>query len=211
LDPTTSETASSRTGLQKSYDLNNRRKIFATPSKGAPVSWRADLVDALYGTEVPVLVAVETVIAHCTNKGRAMDGMPSRPARPRVYESKARFTPDDDQLLVDLKDNESLAWKEVISYFPGRTEGSLKKRYAKVKAMPFLEGRGREDGDNGDPMPPARKRRTPSSQQESSPLTQKRHKTGHNSCGFLRPETVRGRTLRELSAECHAFVIEELT
>lgn len=90
---------------------------------------------------MPVLVAVETVIAHCTNKGRAMDGMPSRPARPRVYESKARFTPDDDQLLVDLKDNESLAWKEVISYFPGRTEGSLKKRYAKVKAMPFLEGR----------------------------------------------------------------------
>jgi len=183
----------------------------ATPPKGAPIACRTHLVDVLYGTEAPALVAVEAVIAHCTNK----ESTPSRPVRPAMparpqAESQAKFTPDDDQLLVGLKDSESLTWKEVTSYFPGRTEGSLKQRYARVKAMAFSDSRSSEDAGNGDAIPPSRKRRTPPPQQKSGPSTPKRRKANHDSRGFLRPGTVRGRTLRELSAKCPAFVIEEL-
>lgn len=60
-------------------------------------------------------------------------GMPAPAARPRG--PKLKFTPEDDQLLIDLKENKSLTWKQIADFFPGRTSGTLQVRYCtKLKA-----------------------------------------------------------------------------
>lgn len=60
-------------------------------------------------------------------------GMPLPAPRPRG--PKLKFTPEDDQLLVDLKENKSLTWKQIADFFPGRSSGTLQVRYCtKLKA-----------------------------------------------------------------------------
>ncbi|OBT59048.1 hypothetical protein VE04_01040 [Pseudogymnoascus sp. 24MN13] len=60
-------------------------------------------------------------------------GMPSPAQKPRG--PKLKFTPEDDQLLVDLKENKSLTWKQIAEFFPGRSSGTLQVRYCtKLKA-----------------------------------------------------------------------------
>lgn len=60
-------------------------------------------------------------------------GMPPPAARPRG--PKVKFTPEDDGLLVDLKENKSLTWKQIAEFFPGRSSGTLQVRYCtKLKA-----------------------------------------------------------------------------
>ncbi|SPO03008.1 uncharacterized protein DNG_05689 [Cephalotrichum gorgonifer] len=60
-------------------------------------------------------------------------GMPVPAARPRG--PKLKFTPEDDQLLIDLKENKSLTWKQIADFFPGRSSGTLQVRYCtKLKA-----------------------------------------------------------------------------
>jgi hypothetical protein len=59
--------------------------------------------------------------------------MPSPSPRPRG--PKMKFTPEDDTLLVDLKENKSLTWKQIADFFPGRSSGTLQVRYCtKLKA-----------------------------------------------------------------------------
>ncbi|CAI6334717.1 unnamed protein product [Periconia digitata] len=61
------------------------------------------------------------------------DGMPAPAPRPRG--PKLKFTPEDDQLLVDLKEKKNLAWKQIADFFPGRSSGTLQVRYCtKLKA-----------------------------------------------------------------------------
>ncbi|KZF24455.1 hypothetical protein L228DRAFT_266790 [Xylona heveae TC161] len=60
-------------------------------------------------------------------------GMPSPAPRPRG--PKVKFTREDDQLLIDLKENKALTWKQIADFFPGRTSGTLQVRYCtKLKA-----------------------------------------------------------------------------
>lgn len=60
-------------------------------------------------------------------------GMPSPAPRPRG--PKLKFTPEDDALLIDLKENKSLTWKQIADFFPGRSSGTLQVRYCtKLKA-----------------------------------------------------------------------------
>ncbi|KAF1955133.1 hypothetical protein CC80DRAFT_113096 [Byssothecium circinans] len=61
------------------------------------------------------------------------EGMP--PPAPRPRGPKLKFTPEDDQLLVDLKEKKNLAWKQIADFFPGRSSGTLQVRYCtKLKA-----------------------------------------------------------------------------
>ncbi|KAF2469033.1 uncharacterized protein BDR25DRAFT_50675 [Lindgomyces ingoldianus] len=61
------------------------------------------------------------------------EGMPPPAARPRG--PKLKFTPEDDQLLVDLKEKKNLTWKQIADFFPGRSSGTLQVRYCtKLKA-----------------------------------------------------------------------------
>ncbi|EGS17780.1 SANT SWI3, ADA2, N-coR and TFIIIB'' DNA-binding domain-containing protein [Thermochaetoides thermophila DSM 1495] len=60
-------------------------------------------------------------------------GMPPPAARPKG--PKLKFTPEDDQLLIDLKENKNLTWKQIADFFPGRSSGTLQVRYCtKLKA-----------------------------------------------------------------------------
>ena len=60
-------------------------------------------------------------------------GMP--PPAPRPRGPKLKFTPEDDQLLIDLKENKNLTWKQIADFFPGRSSGTLQVRYCtKLKA-----------------------------------------------------------------------------
>jgi hypothetical protein len=59
--------------------------------------------------------------------------MPAPAPRPRG--PKLKFTPEDDQLLVDLKEKKNLTWKQIADFFPGRSSGTLQVRYCtKLKA-----------------------------------------------------------------------------
>lgn len=60
-------------------------------------------------------------------------GMPEPALRPRG--PKLKFTPEDDQLLIDLKEHKNLTWKQIADFFPGRSSGTLQVRYCtKLKA-----------------------------------------------------------------------------
>lgn len=60
-------------------------------------------------------------------------GMPAPAPRPRG--PKLKFTPEDDQLLIELKENKNLTWKQIADFFPGRSSGTLQVRYCtKLKA-----------------------------------------------------------------------------
>ncbi|SPJ78390.1 uncharacterized protein FTOL_06779 [Fusarium torulosum] len=60
-------------------------------------------------------------------------GMPDPAPRPRG--PKLKFTPEDDQLLIELKENKNLTWKQIADFFPGRSSGTLQVRYCtKLKA-----------------------------------------------------------------------------
>ncbi|KAK5004860.1 hypothetical protein LTR16_004939 [Cryomyces antarcticus] len=61
------------------------------------------------------------------------EGMPPPALRPRG--PKLKFTPEDDQLLIDLKEKKNLTWKQIADFFPGRSSGTLQVRYCtKLKA-----------------------------------------------------------------------------
>ena len=48
---------------------------------------------------------------------------------------KAKFTLEDDALLIELKEKHELTWKRISEYFPGRSSGTLQVRYCtKLKA-----------------------------------------------------------------------------
>lgn len=68
-----------------------------------------------------------------TVTGLGNQSMPAPAARPRG--PKLKFTTEDDQLLVDLKENKALTWKQIAEFFPGRSSGTLQVRYCtKLKA-----------------------------------------------------------------------------
>ncbi|KAF2662058.1 hypothetical protein K491DRAFT_586053 [Lophiostoma macrostomum CBS 122681] len=61
------------------------------------------------------------------------EGMPPPAAKPRG--PKLKFTPEDDHLLIDLKEKKNLTWKQIADFFPGRSSGTLQVRYCtKLKA-----------------------------------------------------------------------------
>lgn len=61
------------------------------------------------------------------------EGMPEPAARPKG--PKLKFTTEDDQLLIELKEQKNLTWKQIADFFPGRSSGTLQVRYCtKLKA-----------------------------------------------------------------------------
>lgn len=61
------------------------------------------------------------------------EGMPEPAKRPKG--PKLKFTTDDDQLLIELKEKKNLTWKQIADFFPGRSSGTLQVRYCtKLKA-----------------------------------------------------------------------------
>lgn len=53
--------------------------------------------------------------------------------RPNPNHPKSRMTPEDDELLVRLKEDARLTWREITTYFPGRSKDTLGSRYRALK------------------------------------------------------------------------------
>lgn len=63
--------------------------------------------------------------------------MPEPAAKPKG--PKLKFTPEDDGLLVELKETKNLTWKQIADFFPGRSSGTLQVRYCtKLKAKTMV-------------------------------------------------------------------------
>lgn len=61
------------------------------------------------------------------------EGMPPPAKMPRG--PKVKFTPEEDHLLLELKEEKKLTWKNIAQFFPGRSSGTLQVRYCtKLKA-----------------------------------------------------------------------------
>lgn len=59
-------------------------------------------------------------------------GQPGMPAPfPRPPVARTRFTPEMDRMIVELKENIGLEWKQVMDFFPGRNYNTLQVRYCK--------------------------------------------------------------------------------
>lgn len=60
-------------------------------------------------------------------ESKILEGMPQPAPPPR--QPKAKFSENDDKLLIDLKENKSLSWRQIAEFFPGRSSGTLQVRY----------------------------------------------------------------------------------
>nr|POE63056.1 hypothetical protein CFP56_03959 [Quercus suber] len=68
-------------------------------------------------------------------------GMPMPASRPKG--PKLKFTSDDDQLLVDLKENKNLTWKQIADFFPGRSSGTLQVQRLRIAIEEYDNDRWR--------------------------------------------------------------------
>jgi hypothetical protein len=71
-------------------------------------------------------------------------GIPKPATCPRGR--KLKFTPKEDELLVELKEDKNLTWNQICDYFPGRTSGTLQVHYCtklKVKDTVWTDNRVR--------------------------------------------------------------------
>jgi hypothetical protein len=57
-------------------------------------------------------------------------GHTTRPSSKKPLAHATRFLPDEDELLIELKEKRSLPWSRIVKHFPGRTKGSLQVRYS---------------------------------------------------------------------------------
>lgn len=74
-------------------------------------------------------------------------GMPEPAPRPKG--PKLKFTPEDDALLMQLKETKDLTWKQIADFFPGRSSGTLQVRYCtklKAKTTAWTDEMVRHDG-----------------------------------------------------------------
>lgn len=54
--------------------------------------------------------------------------------RPK-FSPKPKFSAEDDNLLIELKENRKMTWRQIAEHFDGRTAGALQVRYCtKLKA-----------------------------------------------------------------------------
>ncbi|RKF53348.1 putative myb dna-binding domain-containing protein [Golovinomyces cichoracearum] len=92
-------------------------------------------------SKMPRLSDDDSINMPCAPSVVGTEGMPEPAPRPRG--PKFRFTPEDDALLLDLKEKKSLTWKQIADFFPGRSSGTLQVRYCtklKAKTIQWTEG-----------------------------------------------------------------------
>jgi hypothetical protein len=83
----------------------------------------------------------DTAIGHSLRDPESVHSASPREESDTVYKKKPRrgrlpglqrnFTPQDDQLLIDLKENKRLRWDQILDFFPGRTTGELIWRWSR--------------------------------------------------------------------------------
>lgn len=66
--------------------------------------------------------------SHSHSPSSSSSGSPSNKPYSRVP-PKPKFSPDDDTLLIHLKENSNLTWRQIAQHFDGRSAGALQVRY----------------------------------------------------------------------------------
>ena len=85
------------------------------------------------GHEPQASQAEEPMSMHSSASLVGQEGMPAPAPRPNM--PKLKFSAEEDQKLVDLKEGKNLTWKQIADFFPGRSSGTLQVRYCtKLKA-----------------------------------------------------------------------------
>lgn len=56
-------------------------------------------------------------------------GHTTHPRNKKASTRATRFLPDEDELLIELKEKRSLPWNRIVKHFPGRTNGAFQVRY----------------------------------------------------------------------------------
>lgn len=54
----------------------------------------------------------------------------SRSSKLRRRSKRIPYSPEEEKLLIDLKEKRGLTWSEITTYFPGRTTSALQVRYS---------------------------------------------------------------------------------
>ncbi|KAJ5475671.1 hypothetical protein N7539_007958 [Penicillium diatomitis] len=73
---------------------------------------------------------------HKQTKARAYEesldktGHTTHPSNKKASTRATRFLPDEDELLIELKEKRNLPWSRIVKHFPGRTKGALQVRYS---------------------------------------------------------------------------------
>ncbi|ERF72183.1 hypothetical protein EPUS_02974 [Endocarpon pusillum Z07020] len=94
-----------------------------------PIQTRHESLPPLLHSSPPGILPGTSVVGQ--------EGMPEPASRPRG--PKLKFTAQEDQMLVELKENKNLTWKQIADFFPGRTSGTLQVRYCtKLKAKTVI-------------------------------------------------------------------------
>ncbi|QSS52031.1 hypothetical protein I7I53_07529 [Histoplasma capsulatum var. duboisii H88] len=85
-----------------------------------------------------------SVSAHCENQiGNQHSQQPSRKeSRAGKSTRRVQALSEDNQRLIELKEEQSLPWKQIAEYFPGRSVGSLQVHYC-------TRLKGRKAGNSG--------------------------------------------------------------
>jgi hypothetical protein len=80
---------------------------------------------------------IYTAEKHGSQSVVGQPGMPKPAAKPKV--PKLKFKPEEDALLVELKETKNLTWNQIADFFPGRSSGTLQVRYCtKLKATAMV-------------------------------------------------------------------------
>jgi hypothetical protein len=77
----------------------------------------------------------ETIIIGTQQKRTKTSERANSPKHGQYRVAKQKFSQDDDDLLINLKEVKKLTWKQIAEHFNGRTAGALQVRYCtKLKA-----------------------------------------------------------------------------
>lgn len=78
----------------------------------------------------PYKPAPTKTLAHDEYQDKRKARQPTLPSSKNPSAHRTRFQPDEDELLIELKERRSLPWPRIVKHFPGRTKGSLQVRYS---------------------------------------------------------------------------------
>ena len=155
-----------RENFRKEYFKNPEFIRSQYPSARPPErDYRSELVSALYPERVSegsALVAIEAIIAHCrsarrgSKKGYYRLSHPVDFSLPTSSEAvqdtsmpvKRKFTTEDTQYLVHLRENLGCPWAQVQAKFPGWSIYALRRHFRTAASSPRLD-KGLEAGREG--------------------------------------------------------------
>ncbi len=60
---------------------------------------------------------------------KTVGGTPWKAPQPGSDRAYAKYTPEQTQLILELRESKALKWSEIAEYFPGRTTSALVARY----------------------------------------------------------------------------------